>query len=151
MSHIIKDCIHATTIALHGRGVVILGASGTGKSALALQLMALGCDLVADDQTELSLEPQGLIARCPEAIKGKIEARGFGILNAKAVTQASVICAVDLNTEEDHRLPHEKYTTLCDASIRLFHKTGIEVLPFALLQYLKDAPLPDLPEREPSK
>ena len=34
--------LHATTVAHHGRALVILGASGAGKSSLALQLIALG-------------------------------------------------------------------------------------------------------------
>ena len=44
--------LHASCIAVHGRGVLILGPSGAGKSSLALQLMALGADLVADDMIE---------------------------------------------------------------------------------------------------
>ena len=41
--------VHGTTVARAGRAVLILGASGTGKSALALQMIALGARLVADD------------------------------------------------------------------------------------------------------
>ena len=36
--------------------MLIRGASGTGKSALGLELLALGLRLVADDRTELALE-----------------------------------------------------------------------------------------------
>ncbi len=133
-------CVHATTIAWEGQGVLILGASGSGKSTLALHLMALGCDLVADDQTQLSCENQQLIARCPDAIKGKVEARGFGILNANSVQEAQIICAVDLDLTEAQRLPDLKTIDFCGQNIRLFHKPGIEVLPFALLQYLKITP-----------
>ena len=38
--------------ASDGRGLLILGPSGAGKSALALQLIALGARLVADDRTD---------------------------------------------------------------------------------------------------
>lgn len=130
-------CIHATTIAWRGQGALILGASGSGKSRLALHLMAHGCDLVADDRTELCTRNNGLIARCPTAIQGKIEARGFGILSATASESAQICCAVDLDKIEKSRLPEIHSTEYLGISIRLFHNPGIEVLPFALLQYLK--------------
>ena len=46
--------LHATCVAVDGRGLLILGPSGSGKSALALQLIALGAQLVADDRTRVS-------------------------------------------------------------------------------------------------
>ncbi len=64
---------HASCVAYGGRGVLILGASGRGKSALALRLMALGAVLVADDRTDLCREGDSVMARAPDAIKGMIE------------------------------------------------------------------------------
>ncbi len=132
-----SERVHATTIAWQGHGALILGASGSGKSSLALQMMALGCDLIADDQTEITFEEGQLIARCPSAIQGKIEARGFGILNVKTQVMAQLVCAVTLDVAEEKRLPDPKFITLCGQELRLFHMPGIEVLPFGLLQYLK--------------
>ena len=37
--------LHASAVALDGRGALILGASGSGKSGLALRLMALGAGI----------------------------------------------------------------------------------------------------------
>jgi len=45
---------HATTVAVAGRGLMIEGPSGSGKSALALELMAFGAELVADDRTRVA-------------------------------------------------------------------------------------------------
>jgi len=66
--------LHATAVAVGGRGLLILGRSGAGKSSLALQLIALGARLVADDRTRVTLGPAGLVASPPEAIRGRIEA-----------------------------------------------------------------------------
>lgn len=97
--------LHASCVAVKGRGLLITGPSGAGKSALALQLMALGADLVADDQTLLTAEEGRLIARAPQATAGLIEARFIGILKAPALDKAEVALVVDLAQEETERLP----------------------------------------------
>lgn len=135
--------IHATSVAWHGCAALLLGPSGSGKSGVALQMLALGCDLIADDQCELQLHEQILKVSCPDPIKGKIEARGFGILNSSALDQARLVCAVDLGTLESKRLPEARFQEFCGVPIRLFHNPGIEALPFALLQYLKGICTPD--------
>ncbi|RHZ97699.1 serine kinase [Cereibacter sphaeroides] len=101
-----RTILHASCVALDGRGLLILGPSGSGKSALALELMALGADLVADDRTEVVGQGPDLIARCPPAIAGLIEARGLGILKAPAIHEARVTLAVELGRAETERLPH---------------------------------------------
>ena len=45
--------LHATAVAIDGRAVLLRGASGSGKSDLALRLIDAGARLVADDQSEL--------------------------------------------------------------------------------------------------
>ncbi len=132
--------IHATSIAWQGRAALLLGPSGSGKSSIALQMMAFGCDLIADDRCDVNRIDNGLFVRCPDALLGKIEARRFGILNCAFAEQASLICAVDLSKPEGKRLPEQYKTEICGAELRLFHNPGIEALPFALLQYLKSAP-----------
>ena len=97
--------LHATTVALEGRGLVILGASGTGKSTLALQLMAVGAQLVADDRTDLRLSAGRLMAQAPLPLLGRIEARGLGILWADPSPPVPVVLACDLDAPQDDRLP----------------------------------------------
>ena len=132
---------HATVVAWAGSGVMIIGKPGSGKTSLALHLMALGCDLVADDRTELYKQGDQLVARCPLAIQGQIEARGFGILQTPFIVNAVIVCVVDLDQTEQKRLPEHKTTTLCGVTLPFFHKADIGVLPFALLQYLKGSKL----------
>ena len=129
--------IHAGCVAFRGRGVLILGASGTGKSGLALHLMALGCDLVSDDRTALAAREGVLIAAAPTSIRGRIEARGVGILRARTVSAARVFMAVDLDEIEGGRLPPQRSTTLLGVDLPVLHGVTGPHFPAAILQYLK--------------
>lgn len=103
-----ETMLHATCVAVQGRGLLILGPSGSGKSALALDLMAVEADLVSDDQTCVLRRGGTLFARPPDTIAGRIEARGIGILRAKNLPQAQIHCAIDLGQEEQMRLPPQR-------------------------------------------
>jgi serine kinase of HPr protein (carbohydrate metabolism regulator) len=108
--------IHATTIAIHGRAVVIEGPSGSGKSDLALRLIDRGAMLVADDRTIVALEQGRLVARCPATIAGLIEVRGLGILAVPHLSEAPIALAV-LCADSVARMP--------DPAIRLFDATSV--------------------------
>lgn len=128
--------LHATTVAVEGRGLVILGPSGSGKSGLALQLMALGAVLVADDQTILHRRESRLIATCPPTIRGRIEARGLGILAAKTIDEAELLLAVDLGVAEIERLPPSRQVEWLGLPIALVHAAQSAHFPAAIMQYL---------------
>ncbi len=68
---------------VHGVGVLLTGASGVGKSELALVLLSRGHRLVADDATEFVCERGGVRGHCPPLLRGFIEARALGILNVR--------------------------------------------------------------------
>ena len=73
---------HASAVAIDGRAVLIYGASGSGKSDLALRLIERGARLIADDRTVLRRDGQILLASPPETIAGMIEVRGIGVVGA---------------------------------------------------------------------
>ena len=129
--------LHASCVAWQGRGVLILGPSGAGKSALALQLMAYGADLVADDRTELQVEADVLTARPPTTIQGLIEARGLGLLRVPFVPQAQIALVVDMDQTETHRLPPEREISLLGISCPLVLAVPMGHFPAAVLCYLK--------------
>ncbi len=129
--------LHASCVAVEGRGLLILGPSGSGKSALALQLMALGATLVADDRTEVWAEDEQVMARCPTPIRGLIEARGVGILHAAALDQAPLHLVVDLGRAETQRLPPNHQISVCGRTLDLVLHRPERHFPAALLQYLR--------------
>ena len=128
--------LHASAVAVDGQGVLIKGASGSGKSSLALQLMALGAVLISDDQTDLTRTATGVDLSAPATIAGLIEARGIGILNA-SFTAAPLCLVIDLDQLETDRLPPNRAVTLCDLSFPCLHKVENTAWPAAVLQYLK--------------
>ena len=107
-----QGTIHASAVALDGRGLLILGPPGSGKSTLALALLAMGGQLVADDRVRLVRRGDRLVASCPPSLSGLIEARGVGILRAGAAGDAPLSLAVDLGRAEDARLPPLRHITL---------------------------------------
>lgn len=111
--------LHATAVAVGGRCLVILGPSGAGKSTLALELMAVGAVLVADDRTDIRRVGDVLHASAPAGLQGRIEARGLGILGADSVTSCPVVLVCDLGQAEDQRLPPMRHTTLLDVDLPL--------------------------------
>jgi HPr kinase/phosphorylase len=101
-----SELVHGTTVSLNGGGVLIRGKPGSGKSDLALQLIeSFGTGLselpvmgtlVSDDQTELYLSGTELRATPPKAIAGKLEVRGFTILELPHETDVPLLLVVDL-------------------------------------------------------
>ena len=72
--------VHGGLLRVRGAGVLLLGPSGVGKSETALELIARGHQLVADDVVELWLEHGHVMGRAREAIRHFLEIRGLGIL-----------------------------------------------------------------------
>ncbi|MGU3574057.1 HPr kinase/phosphorylase [Brucellaceae bacterium C25G] len=107
-----KSGIHASTVEVNGRGVMFLGASGTGKTELVLTLieraLARGEDasLVADDRTLIKREGTYLIASVPPQLAGGIEIRGAGLFQRpfKLETRLSLVVKL-VAAEMSERFP----------------------------------------------
>ena len=129
--------LHASAVCVGGRAALIRGASGSGKSSLALEMMARGAQLVADDQVILRATPDGIVLSCPEPIHGMIEARGVGLLHAEPATGAVLSVVVDLDRDETDRLPQVRNTVLLGVTVPLLHNVATAYFPAALIQYLR--------------
>jgi serine kinase of HPr protein (carbohydrate metabolism regulator) len=98
------EIIHASTVAIDGRAVLITGPSGSGKSDLALRLLDRGFTLVSDDRTLVRRDGDRLIATAPPSIAGKLEIRGIGIVEMEQAGDQPVALLVELTSDID-RLP----------------------------------------------
>lgn len=103
--------LHAGCILLGEAGILIRGASGSGKSSLARRLVAGRlvrggfAAFVADDRVILTRRHGRLVARPHAAIAGLAEHRGLGILPVPHEEAAVVTLVVDLTEEPAPRMP----------------------------------------------
>lgn len=74
--------LHGVFVEIFGLGVLLAGKSGVGKSELALEMLARGHRLIADDAAEFELAHDGrVVGRCPPLLYGFLEVRGLGVLH----------------------------------------------------------------------
>ena len=106
-SSLSSETIHASSVAIGGRAVLIGGLSGKGKSDLALRLIDRGASLVSDDYSFVRRQGEQLLASAPATIAGKIEIRGVGVAEFPAVSDVPVALFVDLD-ESPERLPENR-------------------------------------------
>ena len=101
--------LHATAVLAGERGVLLRGASGSGKSALALALLAQPgfSRLVGDDRLLVEVRGGRLLARPHPLIAGRIERFGRGIAIMPHEPVVAIDLVVDLLPEAEtiHRHP----------------------------------------------
>jgi serine kinase of HPr protein (carbohydrate metabolism regulator) len=100
------------------RGVLIEGASGSGKSDLALRALDAGWALVADDRTLIWTSGGRLYGRAAPALAGLVEARGLGVLGERSRPFAPI--SLDIRCVEAasvERMPEFQTRILLDVEI----------------------------------
>lgn len=135
--------IHATALVIGETGVLITGASGSGKSRLALDFLQSAviagkfAALVADDQVFLERLENRLMAIAPEPTRGLIEIRGSAIIKVACMDRAIMHLVISTaSAGQGDRLPdlHQRQDVLPGVSMPLLHmvpgqmKNPIELL-----------------------
>lgn len=84
--------VHGVLLDVLGVGILLLGKSGIGKSETALDLVARGHRLVADDIVDIHLKsPSLLFGSGSGIIRHHMEIRGLGIINIKDLFGISAV------------------------------------------------------------
>ena len=108
-----ETLMHGVFLNIYGKGVIIKGDSGIGKSEIALELVKRGHLLVADDAVELYRLGQKIVGKAPEVLSNLLEIRGIGVIDvSKMFGIASILDRdnVDLIIQLDRWVPSREYT-----------------------------------------
>jgi HPr kinase/phosphorylase len=130
------ETVHASAVRIGETGILILGASGAGKSALALdlvdqgQLRGIDSGVIGDDRIVLTQRDGQTFASPAPHLAGMIEVRGSGIHAIDHIAQAPLYLAVRLVDENE--------------AVRMPPEEPVEVLPGILLPCLH------LPQGQPA-
>lgn len=115
---------HGTAVVVGEKGVLILGESGAGKSALAERIIhearARGhfAVLIGDDRVVIHVGAGRLVISGHPAIRGRIERRGIGIIDVNSAQKAVLKGVISITTNPP-RLPGEDSKTLGIAGIHV--------------------------------
>ena len=122
---------NGTAVACDGKAVLILGEPGSGKSDLALRLIDQGARLIADDLVELTRDGDRIMAAfpgdAPPDLKGRIEARGTGIVARPAVdSPVELALVVQAVTKQMPNMQKSQYSQWLDIDIPCLQLTLTE-------------------------
>jgi len=116
------DILHhqATCVWIDGRGLLIEGSPGSGKSSLAIALMDRGAALVGDDGVSLERRDDRLFASPVPATRGLLEVRNLGIIEVVPVmTAVPVALVVMLDPKAPRFITEAEVTTRHDIVLPL--------------------------------
>jgi serine kinase of HPr protein (carbohydrate metabolism regulator) len=132
--------VHASAVLAGPRAVLLRGPAGSGKSRLAMALLAAAqtgllrfARLVGDDRVHLEASHGRLLVRPAESLAGMIEVRGVGIQRLAYESVAAVGLVVDLSAQDAQRLPAAAEAVICGVRLpRLAVAAGAEPLALTL-------------------
>ncbi len=114
-------------MAVDGRGILLRGSSGAGKSDLALRLIDGGARLVSDDYTDIEVREGRLFASAPPEIRGMLEVRGLGVLRVASESSVGLDLVIDLAAAADTpRMPPPAKLEILEIFVPIFKLAPFE-------------------------
>lgn len=111
--------LHASCVSVDGRGVLITGVSGGGKSDLCLRLIDAGAVLVADDRVIVESLSESVLSACaPERLRGLLEVRGVGVMTVPYQDSVPLVLVVEAVATSE-RLPDALSIEIAGVSLPL--------------------------------
>ncbi len=121
----------ATGVAIGGRGVLIEGAPGAGKTSLALALIDRGAVLIGDDGVAIAVSGGRLLASPPPATTGLIEVRNVGIITRHYARRVPIALVVRLDRDAPRHVEAADTCTIAGCAlplIRLYPDSNVLAL-----------------------
>lgn len=107
-----ETLMHGVFLNIYGKGVIIRGDSGIGKSEIALELIKKGHQLIADDAIELFHISSSIRGRSPKVLKNLLEIRGIGVIDVSKMFGAGSVLdsdIVEMIIQLERWLPSREY------------------------------------------
>lgn len=131
--------LHGVFMNIYGKGILLTGESGTGKSEIALELIKRGHQLIADDRVDVKRVHNSISGQAPEVLSGMLEIRGVGIIDVTKMYGANCV----LNKHKlDYVIHMEKWV-----ENKQYARAGIEEKEYRTILEL-DIPMITLPVKE---
>lgn len=121
-----NETVHATSVAIGGQGVLILGPSASGKSDLALRLIDRGAVLISDDYTKASALDGALFLDAPANISGMMEIRHLGIIEMPHLRGVQARLAIKLEPSPQRMPDADSEIIIAGVAVPLVTLAGLE-------------------------
>ncbi len=120
------ELLHATAVSVGGKGILLLGPSGSGKSDLALRLIDRGATLISDDGVLVAPGDPLPFMRTAPNIAGMIEMRGVGIVKMPFVDGVELHLVAQLGDAGERMPPQVQSTKIAGRMVRFICLSAFE-------------------------